>query len=131
VEIDEECTLILARRAPQAGDLRVILAIAKTITDVERIGDEAAKIGRMATQLASHDRPKGVFRHITPLSRHVREMLRDVLDAFARLDSEAALQVIRADAEVDREYEGILREGMTFMMEDPRTIRRVFDTLWA
>src|SRR5699024_10968833 len=64
VEIDEDCTLILARRAPQAGDLRLILAIAKTITDLERIGDEAAKIGRMATQLASHDRPKGVFRHI-------------------------------------------------------------------
>lgn len=131
VEIDEECTRILARRAPQAGDLRLILAITKTVTDLERIGDEAEKIARMATQLASYDRPKDVFRHIGNLSRHVRQMLRDVLDAFARLDSEAALQVIQADAAVDREYEGLIREGMTFMMEDPRRIRSVFDTLWA
>lgn len=131
VEIDEECTRILARRAPQAGDLRLILAVTKTVTDLERMGDEAEKIARMATQLASYDRPKGVFRHIESLSRQVREMLRDVLDAFARLDSQAALQVIQADASVDREYEGIIREGMTFMMEDPRKIRNVFDTLWA
>lgn len=131
VDIDEECTRILAIRAPQAGDLRLILAIAKTITDLERIGDEAEKIARMATQLATYDRPDGVFRHIDTLSRYVRQMLRDVLDAFARLDSQAALQVARADDDVDRTYEGIVREGITFMMEDPRTIRRVFDTMWA
>ena len=131
VEVDEECTRILARRAPQAGDLRLILAITKTVTDLERIGDEAEKIARMATQLASHDRPAGVFRHIESLSRHVREMVRDVLDAFARLDSQTALQVIQADSAVDREYEGLIREGMTFMMEDPRMIRSVFNTLWA
>lgn len=131
VEVDEECTRILARRAPQAGDLRLILAITKTVTDLERIGDEAEKIARMGAQLASHDRPTGVFRHIESLSRHVREMVRDVLDAFARLDSQTALQVIQADVAVDREYEGIIREGMTFMMEDPRQIRNVFDTVWA
>lgn len=131
VVIDEECTRILARRAPQAGDLRLIIAIAKTITDLERIGDEAEKIARMATQLASFDRPKDVFRHIEALSRHVRQMLRDALDAFARLDSQAAVEVSVADDAVDREYEGILRQGITFMMEDPRTIKRVFDTLWA
>lgn len=131
VEVDEECTRILARRAPQAGDLRLILAITKTVTDVERIGDEAEKIARMAMQLASHERAIGLFRHIEGLSRHVRQMVRDVLDAFARLDSHSALQVIQADVTVDREYEGIIREGMTFMLEDARNIRNVFDTLWA
>ncbi len=131
VEIDEECTRILARRAPQAGDLRLIIAIAKTITDLERIGDEAEKIGRMATKLASHERPKSVFRQIEVLGRHVREMLRNALDAFARLDSEAAVQVSHDDAEVDREYEGLMRQCITYMMEDPRTIRNMLDTLWA
>lgn len=131
VAIDEECTRILARRAPQAGDLRLIVAIVNTITDLERIGDEAEKIARMATQLASFDRPKIVFHHIETLSRHVRAMVRDALDAFARLDPQAALQVSAADDDVDREYEGILRQGITFMMEDPRTIRTVFDALWA
>lgn len=131
LEIDEECTRILARRAPQAGDLRLIIAIAKTITDLERIGDEAEKIGRMATQLASYDRPKSAFRQIELLGRHVREMLRDALDAFARLDSEAAVRVAQADAEVDREYEGLVRQCITYMMEDPRTIRHMLDVLWA
>ena len=131
LEIDEECTRILARRAPQAGDLRLIIAIAKTITDLESIGDEAEKIGRMATQLASYDRPKSAFRQIELLGRHVREMLRDALDAFARLDSEAAVRVAQADAEVDREYEGLVRQCITYMMEDPRTIRHMLDVLWA
>jgi phosphate transport system protein len=131
VEIDEECTRILARRAPQAGDLRLIIAVAKTITDLERIGDEAEKIGRMATHLASYDRPKSAFRQIESLGRHVREMLRDALDAFARLDSEAALRVAQQDEDVDREYEGIVRQCITYMMEDPRTIRHMLDVLWA
>ncbi|MAS10857.1 phosphate signaling complex protein PhoU [Endozoicomonas sp. G2_2] len=131
VEIDEECTRILARRAPQAGDLRLIIAIAKTITDLERIGDEAEKIGRMATHLASYDRPKSAFRQIEVLGRHVREMLREALDAFARLDSEAAVRVAQQDEDVDREYEGIVRQGITYMMEDPRTIRHMLDVLWA
>jgi len=131
LEIDEQCTRILARRAPQAGDLRLIIAVAKTITDLERIGDEAEKIGRMATQLASYDRPKSAFRQIEMLGRHVREMLRDALDAFARLDSEAAVRVSQADTEVDREYEGVVRQCITYMMEDPRTIRHMLDVLWA
>ena len=103
----------------------------KTITDLERIGDEAEKIGRMATHLASHDRPVSAFRQIEVLGRHVREMLRDALDAFARLDSEAAVRVSQADTEVDREYEGIVRQCITYMMEDPRPIRHMLDVLWA
>lgn len=131
VEIDEDCTKILARRQPQAGDLRLVLAIAKTITDLERIGDEAEKIGRMAVQLAGQDRPTSAFRQIDALGRHVRQMVRDALDAFARMDPETALKVAHSDAEVDREYEGAMRQCITFMMEDPRTIRHMLDVMWA
>lgn len=131
VNIDEECTRILARRAPQAGDLRLVLAIIKTITDLERIGDEAEKIARMAAQLGSFERPRSVFRHIDSISTHVCKMLREALDSFARLDPQTALDLARADEEVDSEYESLVREGITFMMEDPRSIRRVFDTIWA
>lgn len=131
VAIDEECTKILARRQPQAGDLRLVLAIAKTITDLERIGDEAEKIGRMAMQLAGQERPTSAFRQIEALGRHVRQMVRDALDAFARMDTETALSVAHHDTEVDREYEGVMRQCITFMMEDPRTIRHMLDVMWA
>lgn len=131
VSIDEECTKILARRQPQAGDLRLVLAIAKTITDLERIGDEAEKIGRMAVQLAGQERPMSAFSQIDVLGRHVRQMVRDALDSFARMDTETALAVARHDTEVDREYEGVMRQCVTFMMEDPRTIRHMLDVMWA
>ena len=131
VAIDEACTKILARRQPQAGDLRLVLAIAKTITDLERIGDEAEKIGRMAMHLAGKDRPPSAFRQISQLGGHVRQMVRDSLDAFARMDTEAALAVAQHDAEVDREYEGVMRQCITFMMEDPRTIRHMLDVMWS
>lgn len=131
VAIDEDCTKILARRQPQAGDLRLVLAIAKTITDLERIGDEAEKIGRMSMHLAGQERPSSAFRQIDVLGRHVRDMVRDALDAFARMDTEAALAVARHDLEVDREYEGVMRQCITYMMEDPRTIRHMLDVMWA
>lgn len=131
VEIDEHCNRILARRSPQAGDLRLILAIAKTTTDLERIGDEAEKIARMAAQLAGYNREKSAFRHIEQIARHVREMVRDALDAFARMDTETAVSVAQADSEVDREFEGFMRQCITYMMEDPRTIRHMLDVVWA
>lgn len=131
VDIDEHCTRILARRSPQAGDLRLILAIAKTTTDLERIGDEAEKIGGLAMQLAGHEREKSAFRQIDQLGGHVRGMVRDALDAFARMDTEAAVKVAQADDDVDREYEGVVRQCITFMMEDPRTIRHMMDVMWA
>lgn len=131
VAIDEECTRILARRQPQARDLRLVLAIAKTITDLERIGDEAEKIGRMAVQLAGQERPSSAFRQIEVLGRHVRQMVHDALDAFARMDTETALAVAYRDTDVDRQYEGVMRQCITFMMEDPRTIRHMLDVMWA
>src|SRR5699024_8544597 len=131
VAIDKECTRILARRQPQAGDLRLILAIVKTITDLERIGEEAEKIGGLAAQLANDDRPANAFRQINVLGRHVRSMVQNALDAFARMDTQAAVRVAQADDEVDREYESVVRQSITFMMEDPRTIRQTLDVLWA
>jgi len=129
--IDDECTRVLARRQPAAGDLRLVLTVLKAVIDLERIGDEAEKIGRMAAQLAQLDRPAQGYVEVEHFANHVRGMLRDSLDAFARLDSEMALKILREDTQVDREYEAIVRQYITFMMEDPRTIRRVMDTIWC
>jgi phosphate transport system protein len=130
VSIDEECSRILATRAPAAGDLRVIVAIIKTITDLERIGDEGEKIGYIASRLATMERPADKYREIKHLGRIVSEMVHQALDAFARMDSEAALRVARQDRIVDEEYESIQRQCITFMMEDPRSIRRALDVMW-
>src|SRR6186713_1287747 len=130
VAIDEECSRILATRSPAAGDLRLIIAILKTITDLERIGDEGEKIGNIASRLAAMERPENKYREIKHMGRLVSEMVHDSLDAFARMDSQAALRVAQRDRMVDEEYEAIQRQSITFMMEDPRSIRRALDVMW-
>ena len=132
VAIDEACTQILARRQPAASDLRMVIAVIKTITDLERIGDEAEKIAKMALSLAEddvgfHSRYAGI-RH---LADHVKRMVHDVLDAYARLDVDAALKVVRDDDEADKEYQDLIRMLITYMMEDPRRISEVLDVIWA
>ena len=129
--IDEECSRVLATRAPAAGDLRLIIATIKTITDLERIGDEAEKIGALAARLATVERPRTNYRELRNLARHVKDMIHGSLDAFARLDVQLALDVVKADKEVDLEYETIYRQSITFMMEDPRMISRVMDVTWT
>ncbi len=131
VSIDEECSRILATRAPAASDLRLIVAIIKTITDLERIGDEAEKIGYIASRLATMERPADRYREIKHLGRLAQQMTHDSLDAFARLDADAALRICREDRVLDDEFESIQRQCITFMMEDPRTIRRALDVVWV
>jgi len=131
VAIDEDCSRILATRNPTASDLRLIVAVIKTITDLERIGDEAEKLGHIGARLASLERPVDRYREIKHIGELVAEMVRGALDSFARLDVQSALLVARQDRIVDEEYDAIQRQCITFMMEDPRTIRRALDVLWV
>ena len=131
VEIDEMCTNILALRQPTASDLRLVLAAIKTTADLERIGDEAKSIARMAIRAASVDHGRNLFNQIVHLGSQVKKMLHDALDAFARMDTIAAIGVAHEDVNIDREYESVMRQGMTYMMEDPRSIPSVIDLMWA
>src|ERR1019366_9489375 len=127
VKIDEACSQVIARRQPAAGDLRLVMAVIKTITDLERIGDEAEKIARMAKLIHGAERahlPRLELKHVASLAL---SMLGKALDAFARLDVNAALQVVKQDRGVDDEFRSILRQLITFMMEDPRTITRCLE----
>ncbi len=131
MSIDEDCIQIIALRQPAAGDLRMIAAILKAITDIERIGDEAVSIARMALNFSQKDRPKHNYRELQVLGNHVRGMVRDALDAFARLDVKQAIKVAAEDDEVDAEYEAVVRQLITYMMEDPRTVSRAIDMMWS
>ena len=132
VEIDENCNHIIARRQPAAGDLRMVMTVIKTITDLERIGDEAEKIARMAKLLSQKERlilPR--YNEIKHASDLALDMLRKSLDAFARLDLATAAQVVRQDELVDEEFRTIMRYLITFMMEDPRTISTALEIVWV
>lgn len=130
VQIDEACTRIIAKRQPAASDLRLVLAIIKTITDLERIGDEAERIANVA--LESFNKTQQEFLvSMDSMGRKAITMLNDVLDSFARMDVEAAFKVHKADKKLDKEYEAITRQLMTYMMEDPRSIPKVMDVLWS
>lgn len=131
VAIDEECTQVLARRQPAASDLRLVVAVIKTITDLERIGDQAEKVARMGAHLTKIPRPDNQYIEIQHLGELVQRILHNALDVFARMESAAAVEVTREDARIDREYEATMRQLVTFMMEDPRTIKRSLDIMWA
>ncbi|MES2356596.1 MAG: phosphate signaling complex protein PhoU [Pseudomonadota bacterium] len=132
VGIDEDCTHVIARRQPAAGDLRMIMAIIKTITDLERIGDEAEKIARMAKLMYETDRlqtPR--FFEVKRAADLALDMLRRSLDAFARLDISAAAQVVREDVDLDDQFRSIIRQLISYMMEDPRTISISIEILFV
>lgn len=131
VAIDEECTQIIARRQPAASDLRLVIAVIKTITDLERIGDEAERIARMAIAFSEAEGPKKQFSSLETLGNQVRGMIHNALDAYARIDAEAAVDVWREDRKVDAQYISLTRELITYMMEDPRSIPWVLDVMWA
>ena len=132
VQLDEEVAHIIARRAPTASDLRMLMMVVKTITDLERIGDEAAKIARMAKLIHKSERlvtPR--FNEVKYMSSLVLDMLRKALDGFARLDASNAAAIARQDDEVDEEFRLNLRHLITFMMEDPRTISVSIDIMFV
>jgi len=131
VEIDEECTRIVARRQPAATDLRLVMTVIKTINDLERIGDEAKRVAKMSQEeldgvLSEHMR--GELSHMGEL---VRDMLRKVLDAFARTDVDAAVEVVKADKKVDRKYKGIIKQLIERMSNDPDAVPTAINILWA
>jgi phosphate transport system protein len=132
VALDGDCSQVIVRRQPAANDLRMILAITKTVTDLERIGDEAQKIARMARSI--HERGPAQAHQLVDV-HHAAEvalaMLRRALDAFARLDVVTAAEVIREDAAIDTEFQSLLRQLITYMMEDPRTITTALEIVWV
>lgn len=129
--IDDECASILARRQPTASDLRLVIAIIKVNTDLERIGDEAAKVAKQAVRLSGEGMSPSNFVEIRHIGTRVAHMLRQALDAFARLDVDLAVSVVRGDIEVDKEYGSAMRSLVTFMMEDPRDIGVILNEMWA
>ncbi|ALO35454.1 transcriptional regulator PhoU [Colwellia sp. MT41] len=130
VSIDDECTRIIAKRQPAAGDLRLVMAIVKTITDLERIGDEAEKIARVALENFSTSQ-QYLLVNLDNLGRRVLEFLQLSLDAFTRMDVDAAIKIHQMDDKINREYEALIRQLMTYMMEDPRSIPQVMTVIWS
>jgi phosphate transport system protein len=130
VALDEDCSQLIVRRQPAAGDLRMIFAIMKTVTDLERIGDEAQKIARMAKLIHAADRQHMPRLDLSHVADRATAMLRQSLDAFARLDVSEAMRVVKQDQAVDDEFRAIMRQLITFMMEDPRTITRSLEILF-
>jgi len=131
VSIDEDCMQILALRQPSARDLRLVVAVIKTIIDLERMGDEAKRIARHAIDLSSCLSVKNQLTEVEQLGKHVRALLRNALDAFARMDVDTALHVVQCDKLVDGEYENIMRQQITYMMEDPRSTPACLDIMWT
>jgi phosphate transport system protein len=131
VDIDERCVQILARRQPAAGDLRLVVAIIKTITDLERIGDQAEKLGRNQLELVQSGVNASAFVRLEHLGEHVSKMLHSALDAFARMNVDDAMKTIAMDEKVNAEFEALSRELITHMMEDPRTIKSAIRVSWS
>ena len=131
IELDNLCTHLIVKRQPTAGDLRLVMAVVKTITDLERIGDEGDKIARYAQ--AMHERGQVQlpgFSDVHTAAGIAVGMLKNALDAFARLDAVAAGRIVLEDQQIDNEFRSVLRQLITFMMEDPRTISTALDTIW-
>jgi phosphate transport system protein len=131
VDIDEACILIIARRQPAASDLRFVMMVTKAVNDLERIGDEAKKIANHAIILSEQDSLSQGYKEVRHLGSSVSAMLANALDAFARFDVKAAMSTLEEDAQIDLDYKTALRELVTYMMEDPRSISRAINILWV
>ena len=131
VDIDEACILIIARRQPAASDLRLVMMVTKAVNDLERIGDEAKKIANHAVILTEQSGSSNGYPEIRHIGNSVIRMLENALDAFARFDADAALRTIEEDEQIDLDYKTALRELVTYMMEDQRSISRAINLLWV
>lgn len=132
VALDDACSHLIVKRQPAANDLRTVMATIKVITDLERVGDEATKIARAAGQLQNRGLvPIAHEDTIRLMAEHAGKLLHESLDAFARLDHKLATRLIIDDEKVDNEFRAVMRNIITFMMEDPRTISASLDTLWV
>jgi phosphate transport system protein len=131
MEIDHQCLQILARRQPAASDLRLVVAIIKTIADLERIGDQAQKLGKHQLELVDAGVSSSTFVKIEHLGQLVSSNLNLALDAFARMNVQDAMETISRDVKVNAEFEGLMRELITHMMEDPRTIASALRVSWC
>ncbi len=131
ISIDEECMTILARRQPAAFDLRLLIAIVKAITELERIGDQAERIAQIAIHLSDFEKQQHGYFEVQHLANLVKDMLDRSLDAFARLNIEDVISITAQEDQVNREYVSIIRQLVAQMMEDPRNIKRTLDVLWA
>lgn len=131
VEIDEECLRIMARRHPAASDLRLVMTVIKTINDLERIGDEVKRVGKMVREEMEGALEEEIRQELEHMGELVREMLGQVLDAFARTDIKTAADVVRADRKVDVKYKVITRQLMTHMAQDATAIPTIMNVLWA
>ena len=131
VEIDHDLSSIIARRQPTARDLRLLIAISKTTANLERVGDEAEKIARMVKSIIRSGSARALpSSELRIAAGQASTLLRKALDAFARLDVDAAVSIIRDDDEIDREFDGFVRKLITYMMEDPRTISTALDIIF-
>ncbi|ODV11259.1 MAG: phosphate transport system regulatory protein PhoU [Rubrivivax sp. SCN 70-15] len=134
VEIDRDLSTIIARRQPTARDLRLLIAVSKTIGNLERVGDEAARIARTVQRLINTGVSSRLRLPVGDIEFEANlaiALMRRALDAFARLDAQQALQVIKQDNEIDAEFDGLLRKLVTYMMEDPRTISASIDLVFV
>ena len=130
VTIDNECSQVIVRRQPTAMDLRYVLAVIKITSDLERIGDEAEKVARMAVHLAEMPRPRDNYQELGQLGSDVKDMVRDAITAFESYNVRLARDVLRRDQAVDKEYDAVNSRYMTAMTKDPRDIRRMLYLLW-
>jgi phosphate transport system protein len=134
VEIDRDLSTIIARRQPTARDLRLLIAVSKTIANLERVGDEAARIARTVQRLLNAGMSSRLRLPVADLAYEAElavAQLRKALDAFARLDTERAVEVLKQDDQIDQEFDGLLRKLITYMMEDPRTISASIDLVFV
>jgi len=131
MQIDEECTQILAKRQPAAGDLRLIIATSKSVRDLERIGDEAERVANMVAHALDNDASIKAFKGLLSLGQHVKELLHETLNTYARMETRSAVKNMRKDQDIDEEYARVVVRLANYMKKDPDNISDALDVMWA